>query len=63
VGPPVSAHRYLNKVTSIKQPFEQIVAQHGAMVFRVCRAVLAPRSNARDAWYEIFLRRCGSTQI
>jgi len=37
-----------------KQPFEQIVAAHGATVLRVCRAVLAP-GDADDAWSETFL--------
>jgi RNA polymerase sigma factor (sigma-70 family) len=36
------------------QPFEQIVADHGAMVLRVCRAVLGP-VDAEDAWSETFL--------
>jgi RNA polymerase sigma factor (sigma-70 family) len=37
-----------------KQPFERIVADHGATVLRVCRAVLGP-SDADDAWSETFL--------
>jgi RNA polymerase sigma factor (sigma-70 family) len=37
-----------------KQPFEQVVATHGATVLRVCRAVLGP-SDADDAWSETFL--------
>ena len=37
-----------------KQPFEAIVAAHGATVLRVCRAVLGP-VNADDAWSETFL--------
>jgi len=36
-----------------KQPFEAVVAEHGAMVLRVCRAVLGP--DADDAWSETFL--------
>jgi RNA polymerase sigma factor (sigma-70 family) len=39
---------------STKRPFEQIVAQHGPTVLRVCRALLA-RSDAYDAWSETFL--------
>jgi RNA polymerase sigma factor (sigma-70 family) len=35
-------------------PFEQIVAEHGATVLRVCRAVLGP-VDAEDAWSETFL--------
>jgi RNA polymerase sigma factor (sigma-70 family) len=40
-------------VTS-KQPFETVVASHGATVLRVCRAVLGP-VDADDAWSETFL--------
>jgi RNA polymerase sigma factor (sigma-70 family) len=36
------------------QPFEQVVAEHGAVVLRVCRAVLPP-ADADDAWSETFL--------
>lgn len=36
------------------QPFEQIVANYGPMVLRVCRAVLGPQ-DAQDAWSETFL--------
>jgi RNA polymerase sigma factor (sigma-70 family) len=39
---------------STKRPFEQIVAEHGPTVLRVCRALLA-RSDADDAWSETFL--------
>ena len=35
-------------------PFEQIVADHGPAVLRVCRAVLGPHE-AEDAWSEAFL--------
>lgn len=35
-------------------PFEQIVAQYGATVLRVCRAVIGP-ADAEDAWSETFL--------
>ncbi|UOX92348.1 sigma-70 family RNA polymerase sigma factor [Amycolatopsis sp. FBCC-B4732] len=38
----------------IVKPFEQIVAEHGPMVLRVCRAVLGP-ADAEDAWSETFL--------
>jgi RNA polymerase sigma factor (sigma-70 family) len=37
-----------------KQPFEQLVSQHGPAVLRVCRAVLGP-IDADDAWSETFL--------
>jgi RNA polymerase sigma factor (sigma-70 family) len=36
------------------QPFEAIVAKHGATVLRVCRAILGPTA-AEDAWSETFL--------
>ena len=38
----------------MKKPFEQVVAEHGATVLRVCRAVLGP-TDADDAWSETFL--------
>jgi RNA polymerase sigma factor (sigma-70 family) len=37
-----------------KQPFDALVARHGATVLRVCRAVLGP-ADAEDAWSETFL--------
>jgi RNA polymerase sigma factor (sigma-70 family) len=37
-----------------KPPFEAVVAEHGATVLRVCRAVLGP-ADADDAWSEAFL--------
>jgi RNA polymerase sigma factor (sigma-70 family) len=36
------------------KPFEQIVAQHGPAILRVCRALLGPH-DADDAWSETFL--------
>lgn len=36
------------------RPFEQVVAEHGPTVLRVCRAVLGP-IDADDAWSETFL--------
>ncbi|MBA3606669.1 MAG: sigma-70 family RNA polymerase sigma factor [Acidimicrobiia bacterium] len=36
------------------RPFEEIVAEHGAVVMRVCRALLRP-AEADDAWSETFL--------
>lgn len=36
------------------QPFEAIVAEHGPVVLRVCRALLGP-VEAEDAWAETFL--------
>lgn len=38
----------------IVTPFEQVVADYGPMVLRVCRAVLGP-TDAEDAWSETFL--------
>lgn len=35
-------------------PFDQVVTEHGAVVLRVCRAVLGP-VDADDAWSETFL--------
>ena len=37
-----------------KLPFEAVVAEYGAMVLRVCRAVLGA-GDADDAWSETFL--------
>lgn len=36
------------------RPFEEVVAQHGPTVLRVCRAVVGP-DDAEDAWSETFL--------
>jgi RNA polymerase sigma factor (sigma-70 family) len=36
------------------RPFEEIVAEHGPVVMRVCRALLGP-ADAADAWSETFL--------
>src|ERR1700742_2559240 len=41
-------------VAVVKQPFEKVVAQHGATVLRVVRAVLG-HADADDAWSETFL--------
>jgi RNA polymerase sigma factor (sigma-70 family) len=35
-------------------PFDDVVAEHGPVVLRVCRAVLGPH-DAEDAWSETFL--------
>ena len=37
-----------------RRPFEEIVAEHGALVMRVCRALVGP-ADAADAWSETFL--------
>ncbi|GAB3595557.1 sigma-70 family RNA polymerase sigma factor [Angustibacter peucedani] len=36
------------------EPFDAVVARHGPMVLRVCRAVVGPHL-AEDAWSETFL--------
>jgi RNA polymerase sigma factor (sigma-70 family) len=38
----------------MKQPFEQVVEQHGGTVLRVCRVILGSH-DAEDAWSETFL--------
>lgn len=40
---------------TMKEPFERVVAAHGPMVLRVCRAVLGVHADADDAWSETFL--------
>ena len=37
-----------------QRPFEEIVTEHGALVMRVCRALVGPE-DAADAWSETFL--------
>lgn len=36
------------------KPFENVVAEHGLTVLRICRAILGPHE-AEDAWSETFL--------
>ena len=36
------------------RPFEEVIAEHGDVVMRVCRALLG-QSDAEDAWSEAFL--------
>ncbi|WP_418064399.1 RNA polymerase sigma factor [Pimelobacter simplex] len=38
----------------MKQPFEQVVTQHGPAVLRVCRVLLGSH-DAEDAWSETFV--------
>jgi RNA polymerase sigma factor (sigma-70 family) len=52
-GSRCSPSRRLLVVTN-KQPFEEVVSQHGRTVLRVCRAVLGS-ADADDAWSETFL--------
>jgi RNA polymerase sigma factor (sigma-70 family) len=44
----------MRKGMVMKQPFEQVVEQHGGTVLRVCRVVLSVH-DAEDAWSETFL--------
>jgi RNA polymerase sigma factor (sigma-70 family) len=37
-----------------RKPFEQVVAEHGALVLRLCRALVGP-VDADDAWSETFI--------
>lgn len=41
------------------KPFEEVVAEHGPAVLRVCRALLAAHE-AEDAWSETFLAALGA---
>ncbi|MBP2412386.1 RNA polymerase sigma factor (sigma-70 family) [Arthrobacter stackebrandtii] len=41
-------------VPAVLPPFEAVVSAHGAMVLRVCRALVGP-SDADDVWQETFL--------
>lgn len=41
-------------VMDMKKPFEQVVAEYGGTVLRVCRVLLGPH-DAEDAWSETFL--------
>ena len=42
------------RTAAMKQPFEQVVAEHGETVLRVCRVVVGV-VDANDAWSETFL--------
>ena len=46
--------RELERLPGMRTPFEQAVTDHGAVVLRVCRAVLGA-TDAEDAWSETFL--------
>lgn len=39
----------------MREPFEEAVQRHGAVVLRVCRAALGPGPDAEEAWSETFL--------
>jgi len=41
------------------RPFEELVREHGAVVMRVCRALLPP-ADAEEAWSETFLSALGA---
>ena len=47
-------HSRVNADQPVKQPFEAVVAQHGATVLRVVRAVVG-HVDADDAWSDTFL--------
>jgi RNA polymerase sigma factor (sigma-70 family) len=40
-------------------PFERLLEEHGAVVMRVCRALLGP-ADAEDAWSETFIAALGA---
>ena len=42
------------------RPFEDVVAEHGATVLRVCRAVVGP-VDAEDAWSNVIICSQGAT--
>src|SRR5580698_4577049 len=44
----------MRKDMVMKQPFEQVVEQHGGTVLRVCRVIVGAH-DAEDAWSETFL--------
>jgi len=44
----------VSAATAPSEPFELVVARHGAAVLRVCRALLGP-GDADDAWSETFI--------
>src|SRR5512140_120372 len=52
LGPPSHARPRLPRREM--KPFEEIVTEHGALVLRVCRALVGP-ADAADAWSETFL--------
>ncbi|MCU1404446.1 MAG: putative sigma factor [Glaciihabitans sp.] len=39
----------------MSRPFDDVVAEHGSLVMRVCRGILGPHTDADDAWSETFL--------
>jgi RNA polymerase sigma factor (sigma-70 family) len=43
----------------VREPFEHVVAEHGEVVWRVCRGLL-PQHDAEDAWSETFLAALGA---
>ena len=49
-----AAGAFTGEMSTILPPFEEVVAEHGPTVLRVCRAVLGP-VDAEDAWSETFL--------
>ena len=51
---PSRTGRPLRSRAAGSRPFEEVVAEHGPAVMRVCRALLG-RADAADAWSETFL--------
>jgi RNA polymerase sigma factor (sigma-70 family) len=51
---PSQTGRPVRSRDSAVRPFEEVVAEHGPVVMRVCRALLGP-ADAADAWSETFL--------
>lgn len=53
--PAISRKRSGKRLPTVSlKPFEQIVAEHGPAVLRLCRAIVG-RQEAEDAWSETFL--------
>lgn len=58
--PHIPPPRRVYRVMTMKEPFERVVAAHGATVLRVCRAVLGVHADADDAWSDTFLAALGA---
>ena len=52
--PPTANGKGESRPAGRLEPFEQVVAEHGPVVLRVCRAILGYHE-AEDAWSETFL--------
>ena len=49
----------MSATPTAKAPFERVVGEHGALVWRVCRGLL-DQHDAEDAWSETFLAAMGA---